>query len=143
MEKATVDLAALAAGARVAWIESAGWSGSTAIMATVERLTRTQIIVQADRGATYRFRRTDGGMIGGKSWGPHLQDPLNGRVVNLRAAARARDALRAVAELGKPKILDAAAALGMLDAAWREITDATKEIATLLEDLDNKTKGTK
>jgi len=137
MEKATVDLAKLAKGDRVAWLESNGWNGTIAIMATVQRLTRTQFVVDSDSGATYRFKRDTGQMMGDRRWFTFLQDPLNGRVVNVRAAMRARDALRAIGELGKPKMMDASAALGVLKGASSEVNDAMTEIEALLAEMDS------
>jgi hypothetical protein len=99
MRETTVDLAALSNGDRVAWLENTGYRNVLAVVATVERTTRTQFVVRADDGGLYRFNRQTGEMIGNGRWGPHLQDPLNGRVVNAVAAQRAREALRAIEAL--------------------------------------------
>ena len=136
MDKATVDLATLAKGDRVAWLESGGWGVTTVNMATVQRLTRTQFVVDSDGGVTYRFKRDTGQMMGTRGWGVHLQDPLNGRIVNVRAAVRAREALRAIEALGKPKMPDASTALGVRVQAWKEVKDATAEIEALLAEMD-------
>lgn len=140
-DKATVDLANLHTGDRVAWLESDGWNANRAVTATVQRLTRTQFVIDSDAGQTYRFKRDDGRMIAGKRWGVYLQDPLDGQIVNARAAKRAREALREIEALGKGKVNDAAGALGLLKGAWREIEVATREIEIMLADMDGRKKS--
>lgn len=136
MDTATVYLATLAVGDRVAWMEYGNYNGDVPVMATVEKITPTQFVVKADgRRLVYRFKRETGMMIGTRGW-TFLQDPLDGRIVNARSAQRARAALRAVEKLGLPKMPDASTALGVLVQAWKEVDAATKEIETLLADMD-------
>jgi hypothetical protein len=136
VRETTVDLAVLSSGDRVAWLENAGYRNVLAVMATVERTTPTQFVVRSDDGGLYRFNRQTGEMIGNGRWGPHLQDPLNGRVVNVVAAQRAREALLAIEALGRTKVQYAADALGMLRSAWLEIDAATRAIEALLGRMD-------
>lgn len=112
-DRATVDLATLAVGDRVAWLETGSYNGPAAVLAMVQRLTRTQFVVDSDSGRTYRFRR----------------------------AKRAREALREIEALGKGKVNDAAGALGLLKGAWREIEVATREIEIMLADMDGRKKS--
>jgi len=136
MRETTVDLAVLSSGDRVAWLEKAGYGDVLAVMATVERTTPTQFVVRTDDRGLYRFSRKNGEMIGNGRWGPCLQDPLDGQVVNAVAAQRARKALRAIEALGRTKVQYATDALGMLRNASLEIYAATQAIEALLGRMD-------
>lgn len=135
MNRCTVDLAAVKVGDRVAWIVSTRgpWGSESAIVATVERLTPTQIVVRSTgRAIEYRFRRSNGTLVG-DVW-TYLLNATDERVVRAQVVARTRRAFNDADDLGRQvKITDgisAVAALGRLreivETALQDITQEEK-----------------
>jgi hypothetical protein len=90
-----LDPSALQVGDRVAWLDNSNhYSGSSAVLATVTRFTRTQIIVETVIGTEYRFKRDSGAKLA--SWSTYLVHPDDPRVI--RARVLATQALESIRE---------------------------------------------
>ena len=141
-DKCTVDLETIQPGQQVAWLDHGHYEGTRVTLGTVARLTPTQIVVDVPGARLpYRFHRTDGKLL--KSYGVYLKNPLDGDVVNARAARRARQVIGDLERgVRGRKIRDAIDAVAFLDAIQDVVDTARNEVRTMLTRLDATTTET-
>lgn len=124
-----LDPEAIVTGAEVAWITHGHFSGASATVGHVQRLTPTQIVVAVKGVRTpYRFSRKTGRMIGTYDRA-RLADPSHPAVISARAMGRARSALHAVETLARnasPKTLHEA--YEELRKVWRVVDSAQLDV---------------
>jgi hypothetical protein len=136
-----LDPTVIEVGDKVAWLDTGHgpFSVTSAVLGTVTRFTRTQIIAETTIGREARFSRETGQMVGRGSWAPWMLDPADPRIVSSRILSTARQAVKDIETSARGATCrDIPSAVTELEKLSRVVNGALRRMAELATDPTNK-----